>query len=129
MTAQRVLIVDDNKDAASSLGRLLTLLGHETHVVHDGPTALSAVPQFQPQVVFLDLGMPGMDGFETAAQMRAAPGGDRLSIVALTGWGEKEDRERTEHAGFAAHLIKPVNVDQLEAALKGLLPSANTGSS
>ena len=89
MAAQRVLIVDDNKDAASSLGRLLTLLGHQTHVVHDGPAAVSAVSEFQPQVVFLDLGMPGMDGFETAAQMRAVPGGDRLNIVALTGWGGK----------------------------------------
>jgi len=121
MTAPRVLIVDDNKDAAASLGRLLGVLGKETCVVHDGPSALAAIPKFRPHVVFLDLGMPGMNGLETANQLRSQPGGEHAILVALTGWGEKEDRQRTEDAGFAAHLVKPINVEQLEGTLNRLL--------
>ena len=113
----RVLIVDDNEDAANTLGRLLTLLGNEIRVVHSGPAAIAEVVKFQPRVVLLDLGMPGMDGLETARHIRARPAGREIAIVALTGWGQDHDRQRTEEAGFIAHLVKPVNLDHLESVL------------
>jgi CheY-like chemotaxis protein len=113
----RVLIVDDNEDAATTLGRLLTLLGREVRVVHDGPRAIAEVVRFEPQVILMDLGMPGMDGLETSRHIRARPAGRDIVLVALTGWGQDQDRQRTEDAGFSAHLVKPVNIDQLEALL------------
>jgi CheY-like chemotaxis protein len=117
----RVLIVDDNADAANSLGRLLSLLGYQTLVVHDGPSAIREVERFSPGVVLLDLGMPGMDGLQTAEQIRALPAGRDVFLIAVTGWGQERDRQRTEAAGFIAHLTKPVNTDQLESLLKRLL--------
>ncbi len=119
----RILIVDDNEDAATTLGRLLTLLGKEVRVVHDGPRAIAEVVRFCPRVVLLDLGMPGMDGLETAKHIRARPAGQGIVLVALTGWGQEQDRQRTEDAGFAAHLVKPVNIDQLESLLGRLTDS------
>jgi CheY-like chemotaxis protein len=116
----RILVVDDNADAANSLGRLLSLLGHEVRVVHNGASALSEIDRFGPQAVLLDLGMPIMDGFETAEQIRARPEFQDVALVAITGWGQDRDRQRTDAAGFAAHLIKPVNLDQLEAVLRGI---------
>ena len=113
----RVLIVDDNEDAANTLGRLLNLLGYEARVVHSGPAAIAEVVRFTPRVVLLDLGMPGMDGLETARHIQARPAGRDIAIVALTGWGQEHDRQRSEEAGFLAHLVKPVNLDQLEALL------------
>lgn len=121
MSSIRVLIVDDNKDAAASLSRLLGALGKETRVAHDGSSALSAIAEFHPQVLFLDLGLPGMDGIETANRIRALPEGKDCMFIALTGWGEQEDRRRTAEAGFHAHLLKPLKVDQLEATLEKLL--------
>ena len=91
MSALRILIVDDNKDAAASLGRLLGVLGKETRVVHDGIAALAEMEDFRPQVVLLDLGMPGMDGLETASRLRAHPAGHQVAIVAVTGWGENDE--------------------------------------
>ena len=122
----RVLIVDDNADAGNSLGRLLALLDYETLVVHDGPSAIAQVEQFSPGVVLLDLGMPGMDGLETAQRIRALPASQNVSFIAVTGWGQDRDRQRTEAAGFVAHLTKPVNTDQLEALLRKLLRPAKT---
>jgi two-component system CheB/CheR fusion protein len=113
----RVLIVDDNEDAANTLGRLLTLMGKEVRVVHSGPVAIAEVVRFSPQVVLLDLGMPGMDGIETANHIRARPAGREVALVALTGWGQEHDRQMTEEAGFTAHLVKPVNLEQLEVVL------------
>jgi CheY-like chemotaxis protein len=113
----RVLVVDDNVDAANSLGRLLKLLGSEVCVAHDGASAIAEIDRFQPAVVLLDLGMPIMDGYQTAEQIRARPEFQNAVLVAITGWGQEQDRQRTEVAGFAAHLIKPVNVDQLEKVL------------
>jgi CheY-like chemotaxis protein len=121
MNSIRVLIVDDNKDAAASLARLLGALGKETRVAHDGSSALTAFAEFQPQVLFLDLGLPGMDGVETANRIRELPAGKNCVFIALTGWGEQEDRRRTTEAGFHAHLLKPLKVDQLEATLEKLL--------
>jgi PAS domain S-box-containing protein len=116
--ARRVLVVDDNQDSASSLGTLLQLNGQDVRVAFDGPTALSIAQEFQPQLVLLDIGMPGMDGFEVARRLRAAPPGDhRPTIVALTGWGRDEDRRRTRESGFDEHLTKPVRIEALHRLL------------
>lgn len=119
----RVLIVDDNEDAANTLGRLLTILGKEVRVVHNGPAAVAEVIKFQPRIVLLDLGMPGMDGIETARHIHARPASREISLIALTGWGQDQDRQRTSEAGFTAHLVKPVNLDQLEQLLAKIATS------
>ena len=110
---QRVLIVDDNADAAATLDMLLRSLGYETHVVHDGAAALAAAPRFQPDVVLLDIGMPGIDGYEVARRLRKMKAGRSLRIVAVTGWGQEADRHRSREAGFDVHLVKPVEPGEL----------------
>jgi CheY-like chemotaxis protein len=122
--ARRILVVDDNADAANSLGRLLNLSGYEVRVAHNGVTALGEVPHFRPRVVLLDLGMPGMDGLETAKEIRKLPDGTDLALIAVTGWGQGEDRQRTEKAGFIAHFVKPIKIAQLEALLSRITASA-----
>jgi two-component system CheB/CheR fusion protein len=111
----RVLIVDDNADAASSLERLLHSRGYDSHVLFDGPSALEWVDANRPAVVILDIGMPKMDGYEVARRLRRQAGGDDLLLIALSGWGQEEDRRRSTDAGFDAHLIKPVDLAALEA--------------
>ncbi|HEX7079443.1 MAG TPA: PAS domain S-box protein [Gammaproteobacteria bacterium] len=118
--AKRVMIVDDNVDGADSLARLLALMGHETVTEYDGPSALRRAQQFAADVIFLDLGMPIMDGFEVCRRLRAENMGKRPTIVALTGWGRREDVARAEQVGFDAHLVKPVD----RAALAHVLESA-----
>lgn len=113
----RILVVDDNADAAHSLGRLLSLLGKEVRVALDGESAIAALESFAADVVLLDLGMHGMDGIETAQAIRARSEWNNVALVALTGWGQEQDRKRTVSAGFMAHLVKPVNIDQVEAAI------------
>lgn len=115
--ARRILIVDDNLDAAESLAVLLRILGHEIVTVGDGMAALSAVRAQPPEVVLLDIGLPGMTGLEVARQMRNELGLTETMLVALTGFGQEEDRRRSQEAGFNAHLIKPVNLDSLRALL------------
>jgi CheY-like chemotaxis protein len=114
---QRILVVDDNVDAARSLAMLLRSLGHETRVVHDGAEALRAVPEYRPQIVLLDIGMPGLDGYEVARRLRAMDGGEALRIVAVTGWGQEADREKSRAAGFDLHLVKPVEPRELVRVL------------
>lgn len=114
----RVLIVDDSVDAAKMLAMLLALWGHDVHVVHDGPSAIQAVPQYDPQVVLLDIGLPGMDGYEVARRLRDLAGPDDLLLVALTGYAQDEDRRRSRDAGFDHHLVKPVDVDELQRILR-----------
>ena len=116
LAGRRILVVDDNADAADTLGLLLEALGAQARAVHDGPAALAALRDFAPHAVLLDLGMPGMDGFEVARAMRAQAGAD-LRIVALTGWGQQADRARTRAAGFDHHLTKPVDLAALAALL------------
>jgi PAS domain S-box-containing protein len=113
----RVLIADDNRDAAESLGQLLSWAGHTVEIVFDGRSALHAARRQPPDVALLDIGMPGLTGLETARQMRDLPGGPRILIVALTGWGQAEDRERSRDAGFDHHLMKPVDLAALHALL------------
>jgi len=113
----RLLVVDDNRDAATSFATLLRLQGHEVRVANDGPSALEVSASYAPNVVFLDVGMPGMDGCEVARRMREQPGLDRVVLAALTGWGQKEDRRRTAEAGFDHHLVKPIEPEFLERLL------------
>jgi CheY-like chemotaxis protein len=110
----RLLVVDDNKDAATSLAMLLRLGGNEVQVAHDGMSALELAKSYGPEMVFLDIGMPGMDGYEVARRMRQQPGLENVVLAALTGWGQKEDRRRTADAGFDHHLVKPVETGVLE---------------
>jgi len=112
--AVRALIVDDNIDAAGSLSLLLQLGGHITCVAHDGPAALKLVTEFKPDIVLLDIGMPGMDGYEVAREIRSKPEFGHPLLVAVTGWGGPEDRLRTKQAGFDEHLTKPVDISMIE---------------
>lgn len=114
----RVLVVDDNVDAADTLATFLDMLGLQTEQAHDGPTALAAAPGFAPDVVLLDIGLPGMDGYEVARALRADPRLGRVRLVALTGWGADEDRRRALAAGFDHHLTKPVDLTVLEELLR-----------
>jgi PAS domain S-box-containing protein len=118
----RVLVVDDNHDAADSLGMLLEMLGAEARVTYDGAAALDALSSFRPQVVLLDLGMPVMDGWEVARRIREGADGAPL-LVALTGWGQPDDRRRTREAGFDQHLVKPVDLSALKALFARLAPA------
>ncbi len=115
-----VLVVDDNRDAAESLAMLLRTAGAEVRVAHDGPTALAEFERSEPHVVLLDIGMPGMDGCEVARRLRAISRPDRVVLVALTGWGQDEDRRRVREAGFDHHLVKPVELASLQALLTSL---------
>ncbi|KQQ36237.1 hypothetical protein ASF61_08630 [Duganella sp. Leaf126] len=114
----RVLVVDDNEDAASALGEVLELLGHQVQVVFGAPEALAQAPQFAPQVCLLDIGLPGMDGYELAGHLRQRSGGDQLVLVAITGYGQDSDRRRAAEAGFDHHLTKPVDPRALDALLR-----------
>jgi PAS domain S-box-containing protein len=111
--ARHILVVDDNVDAARSLAVLLRLEGHQVRVACDGPAALAAALADPPEMVVLDLGMPGMDGFEVARRLRALPGSDGVLLVALTGWAQEEDRRHCYEVGFDGHLPKPVELDAL----------------
>ncbi|MCD2517685.1 response regulator [Massilia sp. G4R7] len=106
-------MVDDNGDAAESLALLLHSVGAEVRTALDGPAGLAQAAEFRPHALLLDLGMPGMDGFEVARRLRLDPAQAGLLIVALTGWGQQEDRRRTRAGGFDHHLTKPVDVDAL----------------
>jgi CheY-like chemotaxis protein len=109
----RALVVDDNADAADSLALILQLLGHETQCVSDPYKVVDAVDAFSPQVVFLDIGMPGLSGYDVARLLRSNPASEKATLVALTGWGQPEDRRRTEEAGFDHHVVKPADLEAL----------------
>jgi CheY-like chemotaxis protein len=116
----RIMIVDDNRDAADSLASLLQLDGHETRVVYSAQSALECAPEFRPKLVLLDIGLPGMDGYELARQLRATPGADAAELVAVTGYARSEDERRTRAAGFNAHLVKPIDFGCLERIISKL---------
>ncbi|HKP59217.1 MAG TPA: ATP-binding protein [Polyangiales bacterium] len=113
----RILIVDDNNDAADLLSLMLEHAGHVTTVAHDGPSALELAPVCDPQIVFLDIGLPGMSGYEVARQLRLDPRFSHTTLVALTGWGTHEDKRRAVAAGFDLHLTKPIDARALQTAL------------
>jgi CheY-like chemotaxis protein len=113
-------VVDDNVDSATTLGMLLKFLGADVQVVHDGPAALAAIDKYRPDVVLLDIGMPGMDGYEVARRVREKPSFGRVTLIALTGWGQQDDRRRTHEAGFDHHLVKPADIATLQSLLISL---------
>ena len=115
---KHVLVVDDNADAADTLGALLTAWGYDVTVAHDGPAALAALQDTTPDIALLDIGMPAMDGYELAAHLRFQPGCEQLTIVAITGSGGLEDVRRSRAKGFSAHLVKPVSAASLLTLLK-----------
>jgi PAS domain S-box-containing protein len=109
----RVVIVDDNQDNADSLAMLLEITGHKTYMAHDGVEALEMIEKHRPEVVLLDIGLPKMNGYEVCRRVREKPWGKNIVVIALTGWGQEDDRRRSEEAGFNGHLVKPVDYDQL----------------
>ncbi|MBI3861367.1 MAG: hybrid sensor histidine kinase/response regulator [Planctomycetia bacterium] len=113
----RVLVVDDNVDAAESIALLLEAAGHHVRMSYDGPTALAAALDFRPQVVLLDLGLPGLDGFEVAKRLRQQPALSGIALVAVTGYGQVSDRQRSLDAGFDHHLVKPANFQKVQHIL------------
>jgi len=117
LTQQRILVVDDNRDAADSLGMILRFIGADVRIAHDGPEALEVFAEYNPAVVFLDIGMPGMDGYQVARTLRTRYPDRSTAIVALTGWGQAEDRRRAQDAGFDHLLVKPTNIDELQSLL------------
>jgi signal transduction histidine kinase/ActR/RegA family two-component response regulator len=120
LALRRVLVVDDNRDAAESLGMLLKLLGADVEVAYDGASALEALATYRPTIVLLDIGMPGMDGHEVARRIRSQPEFDDVTLIALTGWGQEEDRRHARTAGFDYHLIKPADIGAIETLLHSL---------
>jgi PAS domain S-box-containing protein len=120
LEGRRVLVVDDNIDAAKSLRMLLKMQGAQSEMVHNGFDALEAIKRLQPNVVLLDIGMPGMDGYEVARRVRASGEFNELKLVALTGWGQEEDRQKTREAGFDHHLVKPADIAKLKELLAGM---------
>lgn len=117
---RRILIVDDNRDAANSLAMMLRLMGNDTAIAHDGLQALDVAAAFRPDVALLDIGMPRLNGYDTAMQMRKESWGQDILLVALTGWGQEDDKRRTQEAGFNHHLVKPLDFAVLDKLLAGL---------
>jgi CheY-like chemotaxis protein len=118
VTRRRVLVADDNRDSAETLAMLLRVDGHEVVIAHDGSAALAAFGGFAPDVVLLDIGMPGTNGYEVAKIIRQSRSGAEIKLIAITGWGQESDKERAFAAGFDFHLTKPVDTGQLSALLE-----------
>jgi CheY-like chemotaxis protein len=123
VTARRILVVDDNRDSAESLAMLLKLTRNETHTAYDGLEAVEAAATFNPDVVLLDIGLPKLNGYEACRRIREQPWGKSMVLVALTGWGQEEDRQKSRDAGFDGHLVKPADPAALEKLLAGMLSS------
>jgi len=118
--SRRVLVVDDNQDSAETIAMLVELWGHQARIVHSGPAALEEAPGWRPEVVLLDIGLPGIDGYEVARRLRQEPAMAGALLVAMTGYGQERDRRMSSEAGFDHHLVKPVD----PAVLQSLLASA-----
>lgn len=110
----RILVVDDNVDSAISMAMLLRMSGNETRIAHDGEAALQMADSFKPDLVLLDIGLPKLDGYEVARRIRSQPWGVAMQLVAVTGWGQEEDRRNTAQAGFDQHMVKPVDLESLD---------------
>lgn len=127
---RRILVVEDNEDSAMSLGMMLALMGHEIHTAHDGLAAVAAAQQFRPDLILLDIGLPKLNGYDACFRIRQQPWASGMAIVALTGWGQDEDRRRSKEAGFDQHLVKPVQPADLEKLLAApAVPSPSMGKS
>jgi CheY-like chemotaxis protein len=116
----RVLVVDDNHDAADSLARMLRLMGHDVHVAYDGEEGVQAAGQLLPELVILDIGMPKLNGLEAAQRIRVQSWGKEMVLVALTGWGREEDRQASNGAGFDFHLVKPADAAAIARLMDGI---------
>ena len=116
----RILVVDDNPDVADSLAMLLRLEGHEVDIAYSAAATFEAVQRMRPEVVLLDIGLPQMNGYEIARRLRAAPAAERAHLIALTGYGQEHDREQAREAGFAAHLVKPADIEAVSKVLASL---------
>lgn len=120
VSTRRLLIVDDLKDTADSLAMLLSMKGYDVYTAYDGEEAIAAAAKLRPEVVLLDIGMPKLNGYDACRHIRAQPWGERMFIVALTGWGQDDDRRATEEAGFDHHMVKPVDPSELMRLLASL---------
>jgi PAS domain S-box-containing protein len=118
--ARHILVVDDNQDSSHSMAMIFELLGHEVRVAHDGLQAIATVEEFQPDIVLMDIGMPNLNGYDATRQIRARPGGADITIIAITGWGQENDRARSKAAGCDGHLVKPVSLQDIEKLLADL---------
>jgi CheY-like chemotaxis protein len=114
---RRILVVDDNRDSAASMADMLSLLGHDVETAYDGSEALSAAERLRPHLVLMDVGMPLMNGYEATRRIRTMPWGSDVTVLALTGWGQEEDRLLSTEAGCDGHLVKPVHLADLERYL------------
>jgi len=121
--SKRILVVDDNRDSATSLAMVLKLTGHETHTAYDGLEAVEAAAVFRPDVVLLDIGLPKLNGYDACRKIREQPWGKGMVLIALTGWGKDEDRRKSQEAGFDSHLVKPVDHAALTKLLAELRPT------
>lgn len=117
---RRILVVDDNKDTAESLAMLIEMSGHDVRMAYDGLQALEVVDEFRPRVIFLDIGLPKLNGFDTCRRIREQPWGKDMMVVALTGWGQEEDRRKAMEAGFDEHVVKPMDYGKLVKILASL---------
>jgi len=116
----RILVVDDNHDSALSLAMMLSIMGHETRTAHDGESAVETAESFLPEVVLLDIGLPKLNGYEVAQRIRQHPWGASMFLIAVTGWGQDEDRQRSSEVGLNVHMVKPVEAGALEKLLAEL---------
>ncbi len=124
---RRVLVVDDNRDSAASLAMMLSLVGHDTRTAHDGLEALELAEAFRPDVMLLDIGLPKLNGYDSCRRIRERPWGKNIFIVAVTGWGQEDDRRRSQQAGFDQHMVKPIDFDNLEKLMAEMKPSVQSG--
>jgi two-component system CheB/CheR fusion protein len=125
---RRVLVVEDNSDTREMLRQVLAMLGHEVHVARDGAEAVDVALRLRPDVALVDVGLPALDGYAVARAIRAAPGGHRIRLVAVTGYGRAEDRRAARAAGFDAHVVKPVSPEMLADIVAGVGGSARIAS-
>lgn len=116
----KILVVDDNRDSALSLAMMLSIMGHETRTAHDGESAVSTAESFRPEVVLLDIGLPKLNGYEVAQRIRENGWGRSMFLIAVTGWGQDEDRQRSTEVGLNVHMVKPVEPAALEKLLAEL---------
>ena len=116
----RILVVDDNHDSALSLAMMLSIMGHDTRTAHDGESAVATAESFLPEVVLLDIGLPKLNGYEVAQRIREQEWGKSMFLIAVTGWGQEEDRQRSSEVGLNVHMVKPVEPAALERLLAEL---------
>ena len=125
LSGTRILVVDDNRDSADSLEMLLRLKGNDIRIAYDGLEAVEVAETFRPELVLLDIGLPKLNGYDVARRIRQQSWGRDVTLVALTGWGQEDDKRRSQEAGFNLHVVKPVDLDGLEKLLAGLRATAD----